>query len=87
MNGFEKRCRTLTENTENTFVTPVFNGSASLRNAAGQMIENVTRSVRRKETVDDAYIDKLETALAESASRCANVEKAFIQEAIRNVEV
>ena len=33
------------------------------------------------------YIDKLEKALAESASRCANVEKAFIQEAIRNVEV
>ncbi len=45
--------------TDNTFVTPVFNGSASLRNAAGQMIENVTRSVRRKETVDDAYMEKL----------------------------
>ena len=47
--------------TDNTFVTPVFNGSASLRNAAGQMIENVTRSVRRKETVDDAYMEKLFT--------------------------
>ena len=43
----------------NTFVTPVFNGSASLRDAAGQLIENVTKSVRRKETVDDAYFDKL----------------------------
>lgn len=49
----------LLENTENTFVTPVFNGSASLRNAAGQMIENVTKSMRRKETVDDAYFEKL----------------------------
>ena len=49
----------LQENTENTFVTPVFNGSASLRDAAGQMIESVTRSVRRQETVDDVYIDKL----------------------------
>ncbi len=49
----------LQEHTDDTFVTPVFNGSASLRDAAGQMIENVTRSVRRKETVDDAYIDKL----------------------------
>lgn len=49
----------LIENTEHTFVTPVYNGSASLRNAAGQMIEDVTKSVRRKKTVDDAYIDKL----------------------------
>lgn len=49
----------LQDNTENTFVTPVFNGSTSLRNAAGQMIENVTRSVRRKETVDEAYMEKL----------------------------
>ncbi len=49
----------LLENTENTFVTPVFNGSASLRNAAGQMIENVVKSVRRKETVDEAYIQEL----------------------------
>ena len=42
----------LLDNTANTFVTPVFNGSASLRNAAGQLIENVTKAVRRKETVD-----------------------------------
>ena len=49
----------LLDNIGNTFVTPVFNGSTSLRDAAGQMIENVTKSVRRKETVDDAYIDKL----------------------------
>ena len=49
----------LMDNTEHTFVTPVYNGSASLRNAAGQMIEDVTKSVRRKKTVDDAFIDKL----------------------------
>lgn len=49
----------LIENTENTFVTSVFNGSASLRDAAGQLIENVTKSKRRKETVDDAYYEKL----------------------------
>ena len=49
----------LMENTQHTFVTPVYNGSASLRNAAGQMIEDVTKSVRRKKTVDDAFIDKL----------------------------
>ena len=49
----------LLDNIENTFVTPVFNGSASLRDAAGQMIEKVTKSIRRGETVDDAYMKKL----------------------------
>ncbi len=51
--------RILLENTANTFTTSVWNGSASLRDASGQMIENVTKSIRRSETVDDAYIDKL----------------------------
>ena len=51
--------RLLLDNTENTFVTPVFNGSASLRNAAGQMIEEVNKGVRRKKAVDDAFIDEL----------------------------
>ncbi len=51
--------RLLLDNLRNTFVTPVFNGSASLRDAAGQMIENVTKSARRGETVDDAYIENL----------------------------
>ncbi|MBE5786282.1 MAG: ABC transporter substrate-binding protein, partial [Clostridiales bacterium] len=49
----------LLNSVENTFVTPVFNGSASLRDAAGQMIEEVTKGVRRKKTVDDAFIDDL----------------------------
>lgn len=51
--------RLLLAHTEDTFVTPVFNGSASLRNAAGQLIENVANSVRRGETVDDAYMESL----------------------------
>ena len=49
----------LLENTENTFVTPVFNGSASVRNAAGQLIENTTKSVRRGETVNAFYYRSL----------------------------
>lgn len=49
----------LLAHTGDTFITPVFNGSASLRDAAGQLIENVVKSKRRKETVDDAYMDKL----------------------------
>ncbi len=49
----------LLDNLDNTFITPVFNGSASLRNAAGQMIEEVAKSIRRKQTVDDKYMKNL----------------------------
>ena len=49
----------LLENTDKTFTTPVFNGSTSLRNAAGQLIEEVAKSVRRGETVDEGYFDEL----------------------------
>ena len=49
----------LMENIDNTFVTPVFAGSASLRDAAGQLIEEVVKAKRRKKTVDDEFIDKL----------------------------
>lgn len=51
----------LLDNLDNTFVTPVFNGSASLRDAAGSLIESVTKSVRRSQTVDDAYLQDLYT--------------------------
>lgn len=54
-----KATKLLLDNVDNTFVTPVFNGSASLRDASGQMIENVTKAIRRKQTVDEAFIDKL----------------------------
>ena len=54
-----KASKLMLENIPNTFVTPVFNGSTSLRDASGQMIEDVTKSIKRKQTVDDAYIDKL----------------------------
>lgn len=49
----------LLDHTDDTFVTSVFNGSASLRSAAGQLIENVTKSVRRSETIDEEYMEKL----------------------------
>ena len=49
----------LLDNVDNTFVTPVFSGSASLRDAAGQMIEEVVKAKRRKKTVDDAFIETL----------------------------
>ena len=54
----------LIENTKNTFVTPVFNGSASLRNAAGQLIEEVTKAERRGKTVDEKFIKELYREMA-----------------------
>ncbi len=54
-----KATKLLLNNSANTFVTPVFNGSASLRDASGQMIEEVAKATRRKITIDDAFIDKL----------------------------
>ena len=49
----------LLDNLGNTFTTPVFNGSTSLRDAAGQLIEDVTKSVRRDQVVDDNSIQEL----------------------------
>jgi multiple sugar transport system substrate-binding protein len=53
-----KAARLLLDNLDNTFVTAVFNGSTSLRDAAGQLIENVVKAARRKQTVDEAYIQE-----------------------------
>ena len=49
----------LIDHTGDTFTTPVFNGSASLRDASGQMIEETAKGVRRKKVIDDAFIDDL----------------------------
>ena len=50
--------RLLMDNTQNTFVTPVFNGSASLRYAAGALVEDVVKAERRRTNVDKKYIEK-----------------------------
>jgi len=49
----------LIDNVDKTFTTPVFNGSTSLRNAAGQLVNAVVKSVNRKQTIDDQYIEDL----------------------------
>ena len=51
----------LLNNLDHAFITPVFNGSASLRMASGEMIEQVVDAViaKPKKTVDDQFIDKL----------------------------
>lgn len=54
-----KAAKLLLENVDNTFVTPVFVGSASLRDAAGQLIENTVKSVRRGMAAADVDIDAM----------------------------
>jgi multiple sugar transport system substrate-binding protein len=44
---------------DSSFVTPVFNGSALLRSASGQMIEEVIKGIERGHEINDAFIDKL----------------------------
>lgn len=54
-----KAAELLMDNVNHTFVTPVFNGSASLRSAAGQLVENTVKSARRGEQIDEAYMTGL----------------------------
>lgn len=51
--------RLLLEHTADTFVTPVFNGSASVRSAAGQLIESTVKAERRHQTVDTTSLEQL----------------------------
>lgn len=51
--------RLLLDNTANSFVTPVFDGSASLRVAAGDLIEFAVKSERRGDLVDDDAVDAI----------------------------
>ena len=49
----------LINNVDHSFVTPVFNGSASLRNAAGTLVEEAVKNGYRKKVTDDAFITAL----------------------------
>ena len=49
----------LQDNIDNTFVTAVFNGSANLRDAAGQLIEESKKAVRQGNALTDDYLDAL----------------------------
>lgn len=59
-----KASKLLLDNVQYTFTTPVFNGSASLRDAAGQLIEDTAKSVRRKKEINDAFIETLYSDVA-----------------------
>ena len=54
----------LLSNIDNTFVTPVFNGSASLRNAAGQLIEDSKKTIRQKKKLTDSDLEELFSKVA-----------------------
>ena len=62
---------------EHSFVTPVFNGSATLRDTAGQLIEETTKTIMRKKNVDDAYLDDL---FAKQAQLLRKLDKATDRE-------
>ena len=51
--------RLLMDHIGDTFVTPVFNGSASLRSAAGQLVENTCKAARRNAKMSDQFIESL----------------------------
>ncbi len=51
--------RLLLDHVDDTFVTPVFAGSASLRDAAGQLVENTVKAVRRGQPADGLDIDAI----------------------------
>lgn len=48
--------RLMLDNIDKTFTTSVFNGSTSLRNAAGQLIENTVAAAKRGDAIDSHYI-------------------------------
>ncbi len=75
------------DNIDNTFITPVFNGSAKLRNAAGSLIEETARSVRRKENVNDEYFEKLYSKIltAESLDQIKPSDGSAVNATDRNL--
>ncbi len=54
----------LLEHVDDTFVTPVFAGSASLRDAAGQLVENTVKAVRRGQSAESLDIDAMYSEIA-----------------------
>lgn len=54
-----KASELLINNTENSFTTPVFNGSTSLRNAAGELIELTVSSALKNRAINDDFMELL----------------------------
>ncbi len=54
-----KASKLLIDNTENSFTTPVFNGSTSLRNAAGELVELTVSSATKNRVINDEFMKTL----------------------------
>lgn len=66
----------LIDNIENSFTTPVFNGSTSLRNAAGELVEEVVKWTRRNKVIDDAFMEELFASMT-SLYKLDQIESGF----------
>ena len=66
----------LLDNIENTFVTPVFDGSADLRDAAGELIESVTKAARRKQAlnIEKVYSDTISQKHLDTTQKTEGVQ-------------
>lgn len=53
----------LLDNIDNTFTTPVFDGSADLRKAAGDLIELTVNSVDKGRKIDDSFFNLLQSTV------------------------
>ena len=49
----------LLNHTADTFISPAFEGSSSLRSAAGQLIESICKSARRKKDMSDELLNEI----------------------------
>jgi multiple sugar transport system substrate-binding protein len=54
-----KSSKLLIDNTENSFTTPVFNGSTSLRNAAGELVELTVSSATKNRVINEEFMKTL----------------------------
>ena len=74
----------LIENVSNSFTTPVFNGSTSLRNAAGELVEEVVKWTRRGTTIDKAYLEQLFTNVT-ALYKLDQIESGFTKQSLGNM--
>ena len=74
-----KASKLLIENVENSFTTPVFNGSTSLRNAAGELVELTVSSALKNRKIDEAFMELLFSRVT-ALYKLDQIETNFVQE-------
>lgn len=66
----------LINNIENSFTTSVFNGSTSLRNAAGELVEEIVKWTRRGSEINNAFVEELYSSMI-SLYKLDQIESGF----------